>query len=319
MDVQKNNEIDQLSGAARRATDPAHAQIFTHLESIAEQLGALPAGDLAGIRRVMAGLAIDARPVGGTTLVPVQSGTLRGTWIVPQNADTRRRVLFCHGGSFAFGDVGLYGGLLSRLALRAEASVFFVDFRLAPEHSYPAAHEDCIDALRYVAAEGPNGVKAADKIATAGDSSGANLAIAAALAGIQVGVEVWGTAVFSPFVDLSVRGESWTVNRGRDPLLSEAAARGCAAGYAPSLVATDPRLSALFADLAPLPRLHIQGSVADPLRDDAVRLAERAHASGVTTTLHLWAGLPHAWYLFAGELPTAARGLALAADFLNPG
>ena len=288
-----------------------------HLAERAHALGSLSPGDIAGIRRVMAGLALDPRPVVDTELVAVQTPTVRGTWTVPKGADPQRRILYCHGGSFAFGDAPLYAGLTSRIGQRSRSCVFFADYRLAPEHPFPAAHDDCHAALHYVATTGPAGAERAHTLFTAGDSSGANLAISAALAGMGAGLAINGVLALSPFVDLAVHGESWTVNRTRDPVLSEEAARGCATGYAPGMDPRDPRLSALFADLTPIPRLQIQGSMADPLRDDAVRLAIAAHAVGVPTTLHLWPDLPHAWYLFAAQLADAARGVELAADFLR--
>jgi epsilon-lactone hydrolase len=296
---------------------PARVRVFDYLAQRAAELSALRPDDIAGLRITADRLAFDSRPIAGVRLYPIDSGELRGTWIAPEGVHSGRRMLYCHGGSFLFGDMRLFGGFVSRLAVAAKTCVFFVDYRLAPENLYPAAHEDCFAALQYVAATGPNETASATEVSVAGDSCGAALAVSTALHGASRGLRISVVLAFSPFVDFSVSSRSAVTNEGCDPILTAAIARACAAGYAPGMSTLDPRLSPLFADLSALGRLHVQGSMSDPLRDDSVRLCERAHELGVPAELHLWPAVPHQWYLFTDELPEVRRGLEVAAAFLQ--
>ncbi len=206
-------------------------------------------------------------------------GGVRGTWVIPRGASPARRVVYCHGCSLMAGDLQLYGGFVSRLAAAAGACVLFVDYRLAPEHRFPAAHEDCAAALFWAMDHGPGEERPAATCYVAGDSAGASPGLNAAIAATRRGRPPAGIALFSPFVDLTVSGASAFENDGRDPLTTTAIARACAPLYAPGMDPADPRLSPLFDDLRALPPLHIQGSMNDPLLDDAVRLAERTYAA----------------------------------------
>jgi monoterpene epsilon-lactone hydrolase len=292
-------------------------KVMAHLAAIAVELQRVPPNDVEALRRITRRLAINPSPPSHFAVVPVATPEIRGTWIIPKDANEQRRIVFCHGGSFVFGDVHLYGGFLSRLAAAATAPLFFVDYRLAPEFQYPAAHDDCARALRYVSRSGPYRDSSAAQIHLAGDSSGASLALSTACGAPEDGISVASVLAFSPFVDLSVSGESVVVNATRDPILTAAGAHGCAPGYAPGLQATDPRISPLYADLSSLKNLCIHGSMMDLLRDDATRLAERAHAAGVKTELHLWPEVPHCWYLFHDELPEARLGIEMAGHFMH--
>ena len=305
--------IAARSGTASAATRTA---VHAHLRARAEELAATDPTDVHRIRAIIDRMAIDARPVANVKFVESAGVAPRGVWVLPEGASPDFRIVYCHGCSFMAGSLDLYAGLVSRLAVAANAAVFFVDYRLAPEHRFPAAHQDCLEAFLWSHTHGPQSSSQAQACFLAGDSCGAGLALSTALAASRAGASVASVVLLSPFIDLTVSGESSL--QERDPLVTADMARACAPLYAPGVDARDPRLSPLFADLSGLGPIQIQGSTADPLRDDALRLAQRALCAGVHTELHIWGGLPHAWYLFATELPEARKGIELAGRFLHP-
>lgn len=290
------------------------AVVFAHLRARAAELASLAPSDIQAMRTIIDRLAIDARPIDHVRFI--RSTAPAGVWVVPQFADPDRRIVYCHGCSFMAGSIDLYAGLLSRLAIAARASLFFVDYRLAPEHTFPAAHDDCYAAFRWAREHGPHGAQPASACFLVGDSAGAGSALNAALAAARDGSKADAVVALSPFVDMTLSSESCTRNNGRDPVTTYEAAQACVSTYAPGRDPRDIRLSPLFADLSLLGPIQVHGSSLDSLLDDALRLADRARRAGVETELHVWGNVPHCWYLFANELPEAAAGIELAGRFL---
>jgi len=271
---------------------------------------------MAAIRTLLRGVATDAGLAAGVVATPARDAPVSGTWLIPQDADPGRRVVYCHGLSFMAGDLATYGGFVSRLAAAAHACTLLVDYRLAPEHLYPAAHDDCLAALVWARTHGPDGTSPAD-CAVVGDSCGASLAMASALAAGRLRTPAAAVILFSPFADLSVASESWIRNEGRDPLLTADVARGCAALYAPGIEPRDCRLSPLLDDLTNLPPMQIHASTSDPAFDDAARLIAHSDRAGVPTECHIWSGLPHSWFLFHDGLSEARHSIELAGTFVR--
>ncbi len=292
------------------------AAVHRHLKAVANAFAALEPGDFAAIRQLLRGLASDTRLAAGVASRPAHGAPVPGTWLIPQDPDPRYRIVYCHGLSFMAGDLATYGGFASRLAAATRACTLLVDYRLAPEHNHPAAHDDCRDALRWAQSHGPER-EASSNCIVAGDSCGASLALASALDAIRAGQPATALILFSPFVDLSVSGESWQRNEGRDPILTADLARGCAALYAPGVDTRDHRLSPLFADLSGLPPVQIHASAADPMFDDATRLLAACNRAGVTAELHAWSDIPHTWYLFHDQLKQARHSINLAGSFVR--
>lgn len=302
-----------LSGTPGR---DGHTAVDRHLRAIAVRFASLATADMSAIRALLRGVATDSSLAQGVTAVPARDAPVPGTWLIPRGADPSRRLVYCHGLSFMAGDLETYGGFVSRLAAAARASTLLVDYRLTPEHRFPAAHDDCLAALLWAREHGPDR-SASAKCAVVGDSSGASLALASALAADRAGTPASATIVFSPFVDLAVTGESWVRNEGRDPLLTADIARGCTSLYAPGVEPRDPRLSPILDELSGLPPLQIHASMSDPMYDDASRLATLADRAGVPTELHAWSDLPHTWYLFHGEFQQARHSIELAGSFAS--
>jgi acetyl esterase/lipase len=257
-----------------------YSAINQHLRAMAKRLASLDPTDVTAVRSLLRGIATDTSLAPGVTAIPAPEAPVEGTWLIPQDADPGRCLVYCHGLSFMAGDLATYGGFASRLAAATRATTVFVEYRLAPEHTYPAAHDDCRVALSWAQAHGPGGDGAACCVLV-GDSCGASVALACALDANRQGRPVAGVVLFSPFVDLSVSGDSWQRNEGRDPILTTNLARGCATLYAPGVDPRDLRLSPVFDDLSSLSPLQIHASAADPMFDDATRLMSACNCAGV--------------------------------------
>ena len=130
------------SGPSETSDSEARFSIARHLRAMASALGALDPTDITAVRALLRSVATDTSLAPGVTAVPVRDGPVPGTWLIPRGADPGLRVVYCHGLSFMAGDLATYGGFVSRLAAAARASTLLVDYRLAPEHNYPAAHDD---------------------------------------------------------------------------------------------------------------------------------------------------------------------------------
>lgn len=290
--------------------------VHRHLNAIASALSALESGDIAAVRRLLRGIALDTSLASGVVARPASDAPVPGTWLIPRDFDPGYRIVYCHGLSFMAGDLATYGGFASRLAAATRACTLLVEYRLAPEHTFPAAHDDCRAALQWAQSHGPDG-QAASNCVLVGDSCGASLALASVLDAHCQGRPAAALLLFSPFVDLSVSGDSWQRNEGRDPILTADLARGCAALYAPGVDPRDHRVSPVFADLSGLPPVQIHASAADPMFDDAVQLMSAFNRVGVSTESHFWSDIPHVWYLFHDQLKQARHSINLAGSFVR--
>lgn len=241
---------------------------------------------------------------------------VRGEWLRPLQPRRGRVLLYFHGGGFFCGSPQTHRSITSRLAGQLGCAVFSLDYRLAPEHPFPAALEDALAAWQWLLAEGYR----ADRIWLGGDSAGGGLALSLMLACRQRGLPLPAAALlFSPWTDLTCSGASIAENTARCAWFMPAQVRFAAALYAGPHPKDEPLLSPLFGDLTGLPPLVIHASDSELLRDDSVLLARKAQGSGVPVTLQLWHGLPHAWPNFAGLLPEADLCLAQAvATLLDP-
>lgn len=243
---------------------------------------------------------------------------LRGEWL--EHKDDRERsapvrtLLYCHGGGYYFCSPSSHRPLVFGLAARSGARTFSLDYRLAPEHPFPAALDDALAAYRRLLADGT----APDSIIVAGDSAGGGLALATLIALRDAGDPLPAAGVlFSPWTDLAVTGETIASNDGLDPMFCGAAIGRAAKFYLADADPTHPYLSPLYADFAGLPPLLIQASSTEVLLDDARRVAQRARACGVSVEFEVWAKMPHVWHLWVPFVPEAAKALERAAQFVR--
>lgn len=230
---------------------------------------------------------------------------------------TARGTLFhLHGGGFALGSAAGSVGLASSLARKAGMRAVSVDYRLAPEHPYPAALHDVTAAYRaLVDQEGSS-----DRIVVSGESAGGNLAVELLIAGKPHAIGMPAAAVlFSPMTDLTVSGASFTTKSGVDPSISAAAIRTRVGDYlgATGTEPGDPLVSPVFADLTGLPPLLIQAGSHEVLLDDATALATRAAADDVAVTLDITPRVPHVFQAFAAVLDEGDAALGRAAAFIQ--
>lgn len=256
-----------------------------------------------------------------TLLLPAQriereSGTLGGVGadrLRPAGSRPVRRVLYLHGGAYVFGSPATHRPLTGRLARSADAEVVAIDYRLAPEHPFPAAVDDALAAYRALLAEVP-----ASAIVVAGDSAGGGLSLALALSIRDAGLPPPAAlALLSPWTDLTLSGASHRERAARERLLTTATLAADARAYAGSADLATPRLSPLFADLRGLPPMLIQVGGEEILFDDSRRLADAAAAAGVPAQLVVYEGLWHVWQLFGGALPEADRAIEALGRFVR--
>ncbi|MFB9263433.1 alpha/beta hydrolase [Bradyrhizobium erythrophlei] len=244
----------------------------------------------------------------------VSAGGVDGEWIVPADAPHDKAILYFHGGGFRIGSVASHRDLIARIAEASGCRVLAINYRLAPEHRFPAALDDALAAYRYLLDQG---LGAAD-IAFAGDSAGGNLALGAMLAARDLGLpQPAAAALMSPWTDLAATGASYESRAEADPIHQRAMILALARNYLGA--DCDPRhplASPLYADLAGLPPLLIQAGDRETVRDDSAELAAKARGAGVDVELTVWDGMIHVFQLFP-DIPEARAAIAGLAEFLR--
>jgi epsilon-lactone hydrolase len=229
----------------------------------------------------------------------------------PRTHPTSTIVLYLHGGGYIFGSPKTHRQVLLAMAKAFDAPVYGLDYRLAPEHPFPAAVEDAAQAYRWLGTQYPQA-----SIVLAGDSAGAGLAIATAIGVRDSGLpQASAIVAFSPYSDLAVTGASVEVNAKSCAMFTPRGIREAAALYLAGANARDPRASPLYADFKGLPPMLLFASRHEILRDDTLRLAERASAAGVTVELVVRDRLPHVWPVFVNILPEAREAFATVTAF----
>ncbi|SEF55954.1 Acetyl esterase/lipase [Actinacidiphila yanglinensis] len=232
----------------------------------------------------------------------------------PAGASGRGRLLYLHGGGYVIGSPDTHAGLAGELARRAGLRAMSVDYRLAPEHAFPAAVDDGLAAYRELLAADTD----PRNLVMAGDSAGAGLSIATLLAAREAGLpQPAAVVLFSPWVDLTLGGASIHSKDDADPIFTGADLRAYADLYVGAGDRAHPLASPLFADLAGLPPLLVQVGANEVLLDDAVRLAGRAAADDIEVTLDVGPGLPHVFQHHYDRLDEADAALDRAARFLT--
>jgi monoterpene epsilon-lactone hydrolase len=254
-------------------------------------------------------------PPRGFETVAVDAGGVPATSrVAPGYRRLDRHILFLHGGGFAGGSPRLYRNLTWRLAAAAGAALLCPDYRLAPEHPFPAALDDARASYGFLLAEGLD----PRRIVLIGDSAGGGLVFSLMLRLRDEGVPLPGAAVaLSPWTDLAMTGDSLRRNAAADPMIDPDRVLPLAAYY---LAGTDPRTpyaSPLYGDLAGLPPSLIQVGSDEVLRDDSVRLATRLRAAGVRVVLEIWPRMPHVWHAFAPLVPESRRAIARIGAFVR--
>ena len=271
--------------------------------------------DVMTLRAVMQEMEKQVRPA--PALVEMHTADLGGVKAerlsVP-GADESKAILYIHGGGFVAGIPANHRPLTWRLAAQVKAPVYVVDYRLAPEHVFPAGLDDCVTAYRALLAKGI----APARIAIGGDSAGGNLTLTTALKLKQDGVPLPGCLVaLSPVTDLAEPGLSHVQNVKSDAMFDARTFDTVVAAYCPGHDPKDPLVSPLRGDVAGLPPTLFQCSGAEMLRDDSVRMESRMRAAGVDTAIEIWPKVFHVWQVTADMLPEGRAAIAKIAAFIT--
>jgi epsilon-lactone hydrolase len=271
-------------------------------------------GDVAAQRPLLEQM-LTAQPL--PTDVRTTPGDLGGVPVIfidIADVEPRGTIFHIHGGGFALGSAAGSAGLASSLARKTAMRAVSVDYRLAPEHPYPAALQDVMAAYRALIGRAGS----ADRIVVSGESAGGNLAIELLIAGKKEGLAMPAAALLlSPMTDLTVAGRSFAGKAHADPNISAQAIRARAADYLAGTDPADPMVSPIFADLSGLPPLMIQAGSHEVLLDDATRLAAKAAADDVAVILDITSGVPHVFQAFAAILEEGDAALNRAARFVG--
>jgi len=231
----------------------------------------------------------------------------------PTDVVPDRHILYIHGGAYVVGSPKSHIAMCARLARRAAATITVIDYRLAPEHVYPAAIDDCVAAYTAILADVDPAL-----VTIAGDSAGGGATLATLGVLQRTGVPMPGAAyVLSPWTDLTASGDSIVTRAPYDPMFDGQGLVEAARTYAGDTPLDDPGVSPLFADPTGYPPTLIQTGMDEILLSDSIRLAERYEAAGVEVRLDLRDDLWHVYQMLAGYMPEATDALVRAAVFIR--
>ena len=244
----------------------------------------------------------------------VNAGGVTAEWVTAEEASESRVVLYFHGGGYIIGSPRTHRAMMAHLSKAAGARVLALDYRLAPEHPFPAPVEDSVAAYRWLLGEGYD----PDRIALGGDSAGGGLTVAALVQIRYVGLPMAAAGVcVSPWVDMEGLGESMETRAEADPMVGKENLMVSAETYLGGADPRAPLAAPLYADLRGLPPLLIQVGDAEVLLDDSTRLAGVAREAGVEVQMDVWDDMIHVWHIFAPILPEAKQAIAEAGKFIK--
>jgi epsilon-lactone hydrolase len=292
MSTQQRETLDAI---LRQSAFPVDSDVDEQRRQLRALLSAQPLSD---------DVTVTAADVGG---VPAAEITVEGI-------DARHVVIYFHGGVYVMGDAFLAADLASQVGRRAQAKVISVDYRLAPEHSYPAAVDDALAAYEALLRDGI----APSDIAFAGESAGGGLVVATLVNARDHGLPLPAAAfVMSPYADLTLAGRSMETRSEVDPLLSRELLEPRVTDYVAGHDAGLGLISPVFADLSGLPPLIIQAGTHEVLLDDALRLAQQAASADVEVTLDITPRVPHVFQAYHAILDEAVAALDRAGRLMS--
>ena len=252
------------------------------------------------------------RPRRGTKITVVEAGGVRMHRTATAASRGERNVLYLHGGGYVSGGPLFYRHFTWRIADLMKARVWTLEYRLAPEHPFPAALDDAVSAFHWLTQEA-----GADELFVMGDSAGAGLALCLLLKLRDSGTPLPAAAVaMSPWTDLALTGTSLTGNAAADPMLNARDLPELVCCYLAGADPRDPYASPLYGDPTGLPPVLIQTGSDEILRDDAVRMAEKLQQANPQSRLEIWPRMPHAFQLFVPALPEAHAAIAQIGAFI---
>jgi monoterpene epsilon-lactone hydrolase len=256
---------------------------------------------------------ISERVPGDVICEKIDAGGVAAEWVAAPGATPDRVILYLHGGGYVVGSIRTHRAMISRIARASDARALAIDYRLAPEHPFPAAVEDATAAYRWLLAQGYK----PGRIIIAGDSAGGGLTLAALLAIRDAKLPMPAGAVpISPWADLEGTGESIRTRAAMDVMVTQDDLAQSARQYYGANNPKNQLISPVHADFRGLPPMLIHVGDAEILLDDATRVAERAKAAGVKVELEVWDEMPHVWHVFAKILPEGQQAIDKIGKFV---
>src|SRR6266849_5279634 len=243
----------------------------------------------------------------GVTFVADTVGGISGWWAKPARPRKGAAIIHVHGGWFNLGTASAYRNFVGHIASSAGADAFVPEYRLAPEHRFPAAVTDVEACYRGLVDKGIN------QIAVTGDSAGGDLALVL----LSIDKSLVGAVAISPVTDLTLTGESFETRAQADPYFTKSQVAGLVASYLGETDPKNPLASPLYGDLRGLPPIRVHVGDDELLLDDSRRYVERAALAGVDATLDVWMGMPHGFVTGVREFDAARRALKAIGAFLT--
>jgi acetyl esterase/lipase len=241
-------------------------------------------------------------------------GEVSGWWCRPANIQPGKAIIHLHGGWFNWGSAQAFRHLVGHIAAQTQVEAFIPEYRLAPEHPFPAAIEDAQSCYLELLNRG------IPLVALTGDSAGGGLALSLlAMATKSVfsnGVIPVGAVVLSPVTDLTLSGQSWQSRAADDPYFTQSQADGLVKAYFAGTNPNNPLVSPLYGNLAGLPPIRVHVGDDEVLLDDSRRYVERAIEAGVDAKLDVWEGMPHGFLSGIGNFNASAQALEAIGEFL---
>jgi acetyl esterase/lipase len=267
------------------------------------------------LEALRAGMGARNEPrVSGTKLLRAKIGEIPVEWVLAPGADPDLRLLYLHGGGWVSGSGGNYLPFAADLSAAAKCAVLLPDYRLAPEHPFPAGLDDCVAAHNWLVANGPAGPSPAKATFIAGDSAGGNLTLATLLAlrDRKHALPSGGIAI-SAATDFTLASES--LKKVHDPIISARTMPEFRKRYLKETDPRDPLASPVFGDYRGLPPLLIQAGDQEMLRDDSIRVAKKAAADGTSVSLEIWPAMVHVFQIRG--LPESREAIEHIAKFIG--
>ena len=272
------------------------------------------ASEIAQMRKDIDARGLDFGLPSDVVTEKVSANGVPAEWTSTPGADTSQAILYLHGGGYVIGSLDSHRHLAAEAGRAAGTRTLAIDYRMAPEHPFPAAVEDSVAAYRFLLDSGI----AAGSIAIAGDSAGGGLVVGAILAIRDAGLALPGCAwCISPWVDMEALGQSFTDRAAADPTVQAPTIRFMAEAY---LAGADPRsvyAAPLYGDLRGLPPMLIQVGACETLVDDSIQLARRAGIADVLVDLQIWPEMIHVWHLYHPVLSAGRRAIASGGSFVR--
>jgi acetyl esterase/lipase len=293
----------------------AHANALKdRYDQFSARMAANPEMDVAGLRDMLDSLSVLAAEPTDVTYSDVDAGGVPAILATPLDAAADRVIVYSHGGGCVTGSSHSHRKLAAHLAKAAGTHALVVDYRLAPEHPFPAQIEDLVTAHRWLRSGGYS----PEHTATAGDSAGANLAITTVLKLRELGEPLPAAIIaISPWLDMEHLGKTLESNADSDSFISRDVSEMCASLYLGDTPRDEPLANPLRADLAGLPPMFVCVGEAEALLDNAERITERARAAGVDVTLDVQAGQQHVYPFMAGRSKEADATIADAGAWVR--